>query len=181
MKSVSYLSMYLGIVGFALILSAAFCVSRGACIGSGAVSAKPKRVETAAPGDCGPCHGSVKMLPIDHVRTKDMTSTECANCHKKGATSLRTKIPLSHTHRLSGVACCDCHEMPNSAGPLKTEKCLSCHGSFEEVADATNNLDPNPHNSLHWGKELDCDLCHHQHAKSENFCAQCHMWGLVVP
>ncbi|MBW2098891.1 MAG: cytochrome c3 family protein [Deltaproteobacteria bacterium] len=38
-------------------------------------------------------------------------------------------------------------------------------------------MDPNPHNSPHYGADLDCNFCHHQHSKSENFCAQCHYDG----
>ncbi len=31
-----------------------------------------------------------------------------------------------------------------------------------------------PHTSPHYGTELDCTLCHKQHAKNENYCNQCH-------
>ena len=157
------------------------CVLYNVRVVSNAVSAETKMLERVEPGDCATYHANVKILPIDHVKIKSMTSTECVECHKKGATSLRTKIPLSHIHQLSGVACCDCYEKPKSAESLTTEKCLSCHGSYNEVAEGTAKLDPNPHNSPHYGKELDCDLCHNQHSKSEDFCSQCHMWGFAVP
>ncbi|HSD42833.1 MAG TPA: cytochrome c3 family protein [Burkholderiales bacterium] len=40
----------------------------------------------------------------------------------------------------------------------------------------------NPHNSPHYGRDADCNLCHHQHAKSENYCAQYHeKWAFKVP
>ena len=88
---------------------------------------------------------------------------------------------LEHIHRLSGIGCVDCHQNNSSPEPVSTEKCLSCHGSFHQVAARTADSDPNPHNSLHYGIEVDCDLCHHQHCNSENFCSQCHEWQLVVP
>lgn len=172
-------SNYFRILG--LVLLGVVCLLSDPRAGSSQTSRQPKRLETAAPGDCQVCHGNGKVLPTDHVNTKGVDGTKCDECHKAGTKTLRTKIPLSHIHQLSGVVCADCHEKPSSAEPLTTEQCLSCHSSFEEVANATIKLDPNPHNSPHYGTELDCDLCHHQHSKSENFCAQCHEWELRVP
>ena len=64
----------------------------------------------------------------------------------------------------------------------RDEQCLACHGSFETVAARTANVKPqNPHSSPHGNTYTACDLCHHQHAKSENFCAQCHNFKFVVP
>ena len=88
--------------------------------------------------------------------------------------------PLTKHKEYGELTCIDCH-LTNTPKRLTTKECLSCHGSFEEVSEATKNLDPNPHNSLHYGPELDCDLCHHEHSESENFCAQCHEWKLAVP
>lgn len=39
----------------------------------------------------------------------------------------------------------------------------------------------NPHNSPHYGKHADCNLCHHQHEKSENYCTQCHKFDFKLP
>lgn len=90
------------------------------------------------------------------------------------------KPPSSKHGKYAELGCIDCH-LTATPKPLKTKLCLSCHGSLEEVAETTKNLDPDPHNSPHYGSELDCDLCHHEHSVSENFCAQCHEWKLVVP
>ena len=87
---------------------------------------------------------------------------------------------LSKHKNYAELTCNDCH-LTTTPKPLTTEQCLSCHGSLEEMAEATKKLDPEPHNSPHYGSELDCDLCHHEHSLSENFCAQCHEWKLVVP
>jgi hypothetical protein len=64
---------------------------------------------------------------------------------------------------------------------VSSKDCLSCHESIEALAAATAKLKPNPHDSPHYGKELDCELCHHEHSLSENFCAQCHDSSLTVP
>ena len=88
---------------------------------------------------------------------------------------------LSSKHKkYAELTCDDCHMTTTLTG-ITTDQCLSCHGSFEEVAAVTKNMDPDPHDSPHYGKELDCDLCHHEHSVSENFCAQCHEWELILP
>ena len=92
-----------------------------------------------------------------------------------------TGKPFLNKHKkYAELVCGDCHLKSTPKG-LTTKQCLSCHESLEQVADATKYLDPDPHNSPHYGSELDCDLCHHEHSKSENFCAQCHEWKLTVP
>ena len=97
------------------------------------------------------------------------------------ATRNQFEVPsCSKHHESAELGCDDCHPT-DTPKPLGTESCVSCHGSFKEIAQATDQLDPNPHNSPHYGEELDCSLCHHEHSESENFCAQCHDWELEVP
>lgn len=143
--------------------------------------AGPKWLETAKPGDCKVCHGTQKVLPEKHKDTAKMTASECGECHKPGAGSLRTKLPLAHLHLLNDMTCRDCHDAKGAPQAITAEQCLACHGSYDEVALKTAGSDPDPHNSPHYGKEQDCDLCHHQHEASENFCSQCHEWKLSVP
>jgi hypothetical protein len=144
----------------------------------GILSAEPKKMEGVAPGDCGVCHGSEKVLPVVHIDTKGMAGATCKECHKGGA-SLRGKMPLSHSHQLKGVTCADCHGMTRPAKPSEQKKCLSCHADYKKAAILTDKTLPPPHDS-HMG-DLDCGLCHHQHSKSENFCFQCHEWKYLVP
>jgi len=90
------------------------------------------------------------------------------------------KPSLSKHEKYAELTCEDCHPT-KPPKPVTTKQCLSCHGSLEEVAGMTRHLDPNPHNPPHYGTGLDCDLCHHEHFESENFCSQCHEWKLVIP
>lgn len=90
------------------------------------------------------------------------------------------KPSLTKHKKYAELNCDDCHSTTKPKR-LTTEQCLSCHGSLEEIAEATKHLDPDPHNSPHYGNRLDCDLCHHEHYESENFCSQCHEWKLVIP
>ena len=140
---------------------------------------KTNRKPNTKPGDCRACHGKDSKLPDDHPDTKNMSIKDCKGCHEEKGKRLETKLLLSHFHNLAGVKCVDCHEAKKSKVKAEMRRCYSCHGSYEKLAELTKNADPNPHKS-HQGK-LDCNLCHHQHKKSVNYCGQCHEWPLDVP
>jgi hypothetical protein len=129
-------------------------------------------------GDCAGCHVEKVKLPESHPATKDMSLSDCKQCHS-GKTRLYSKLRLSHFHNLSGVKCTDCHAAKSKTKAVTKEKCLTCHKSYEDLVSLTADADPNPHES-HLG-ELDCSYCHHQHKRSENYCAQCHEWPLDLP
>lgn len=81
-------------------------------------------------------------------------------------------------HQAKGVQCQTCHgtDMKNPQYPTE-ETCTQCHQKAV-LAEKTRNLpDANPHAAPHNG---DCILCHLQHEKSENYCAQCHNFKFVV-
>lgn len=86
---------------------------------------------------------------------------------------------LADRHIARGMQCTSCHtEMPPKAVP--TSQCLSCHGSYEKLADATDKGDINPHES-HLG-DIDCDRCHKGHGQPVLACAQCHQFkNITVP
>jgi len=90
---------------------------------------------------------------------------------------------LGQLHARTGIECDQCHANLDKPEPVTMEKCLSCHGETKKLAEKTANVKPrNPHESRHYGTEADCNLCHHQHKKSENFCLPCHQrFGFVVP
>ena len=144
-------------------------------------AAAPKRVSTAKGGDCAACHGQEKVFPKSHVDTKGMTYTECLGCHDKaGPQKLAGKLPGSHFHQLKDVTCVKCHGKGKmEAVPMDT--CVKCHNP-DRLVEKTAKVKPeNPHTSPHYGNTLDCNACHHQHQKSENFCAQCHKFYFTVP
>jgi len=144
--------------------------------------AAPKLLEKAVPGDCKACHGTEKILPERHGETQDMNWKGCLACHQEGKLSLIGKVPGSHIHQLSGVTCVKCHGKTKKPIALTMEQCVACHGSPDKLAEKTAKVKPeNPHTSPHYGTTLDCNLCHHQHAKSENYCAQCHSFQYAVP
>lgn len=77
------------------------------------------------------------------------------------------------------VACAQCHgKGPQTAYSTPfAQACLQCHGSSADVAKRTAALDErnlNPHNSYHYGMDMDCMTCHRQHTPSYDACNQCH-------
>jgi len=142
---------------------------------------EPKLQPTAKPGDCSACHGK-DILPDRHSDTKEMNWKGCQTCHKKDKMALVSKMPGSHLHQLEGINCVSCHGKTEKPEALEMDKCVACHGSTAALAEKTAKVKPeNPHTSPHYGTELDCNLCHHQHKKSENYCSQCHKFDFIVP
>ncbi len=80
---------------------------------------------------------------------------------------------LYQRHVAAGLTCASCHKENPPSTPVPTATCLSCHGSYDALADQTENIGPaNPHDS-HQG-QLPCESCHHIHMPSVSYCAQCH-------
>lgn len=158
-----------------------------ACAGALLVAAPgwaaPQRDVNARGGDCVACHGSEAVMPARHKPTAAMKLADCLGCHEKGSEdSLVGKLNGSHMHRLAGVGCADCHGKAAAPQPLEMAQCLSCHGSGAKVAAQTAKVKPrNPHHSPHYDNDLDCSVCHYQHEKSVDYCADCHRFGFKVP
>jgi cytochrome b subunit of formate dehydrogenase len=149
---------------------------------AGAEGGAPERLTDAKPGDCMACHaGGKQVLPKTHPDTKAMTMEQCMACHDKDEVSLKSKMPTGHTHMLSGVSCQACHGKEADAERVSTKTCTACHPT-EGLSKTPGKgvFLPNPHTS-HYGTEVDCDLCHRQHGKSEFMCADCHDFKNVTP
>jgi hypothetical protein len=149
---------------------------------AGADTGTPKRLADVKAGDCMGCHaGGSPVLPEKHPDTKAMTFEQCMACHAKDEVALRSKMPTSHAHMLSGVSCKACHGEGEPSGDVGTKTCTMCHPTADLAKKPAKGVNmPNPHNS-HYGTELDCDLCHYQHRKSENMCLDCHDFKNVTP
>ena len=80
---------------------------------------------------------------------------------------------LADRHIARGLKCESCHADAAHPAPVKKEKCLSCHGgSYEKLAEQTDSLEINPHDS-HLGK-IECTKCHRGHKPAVLECARCH-------
>jgi hypothetical protein len=155
------------------------CLALGAALSAGA---EPLRDPKAAGNDCVACHGTQKVLGAKHKATQAMKMADCVECHeRKTDDTLIGRLNGSHLHQLQGVTCDDCHGKGAERAPVEMEQCLSCHGSGDKVSALTAKLKQNPHDSKHYGTDLDCNLCHQQHRKSEDYCAECHTFKFKVP
>jgi hypothetical protein len=87
---------------------------------------------------------------------------------------------LLQKHLAKGLNCNGCHQENPPATPVKINQCLTCHGTYGQLADKTEGKgEANPHGS-HQG-DLACDSCHHVHKPSVNYCSQCHQFEFRVP
>ncbi len=131
------------------------------------------------------------------MHQSDTNPNFCGLCHvmQPNVTSYLTSSNLDHVHEQAGVQCKDCHDYPLSAeissgfnylignytvganGELTQRKfddtmCTQCHISEEHVAQLTDFLHRNPHDS-HNGY-LPCNTCHVSHGEQIDYCSQCH-------
>lgn len=98
------------------------------------------------------------------------------------STAEKQVVALDEFHASVDVKCADCHGDENQREAVPMIKCLECHDTTE-LAEKTADVTPtNPHENRHYGTEADCNLCHQQHKKSENFCLPCHgRFDFIVP
>jgi len=137
--------------------------------------------------------------------------SDCAVCHKKPMESQQNAATAAYIHgQENNLGCITCHNQEqelttvhNNAtsmneplrlknAKISEEVCLSCHGSYEELAAKTlevtlltdaNGLTINPHTAKSLNAEheedINCLKCHTVHTqqdinKSQNYCMNCH-------
>lgn len=85
-----------------------------------------------------------------------------------GAYAADVAIPTSAKHKQD---CTMCHQ--DGFKPVPTEKCLTCHADINKGSYTLANGKENPHVSIHYLPEtVDCNLCHREHGKSQNYTAR---------
>ncbi|KFZ38286.1 cytochrome C [Shewanella mangrovi] len=75
-----------------------------------------------------------------------------------------------------GKDCKVCHDQGMKQPPSDTT-CLKCH-NIDDLVKKSKRSDEdkwqNPHNNLHYGKDLPCIECHGEHVKKQPLCKNCH-------
>jgi hypothetical protein len=84
---------------------------------------------------------------------------------------------LDAFHARKNVTCAGCHgkRLPAREDTVENDRCLSCHGSPEKLAEKTMSAvfpKRNPHQSHLVA--LDCTKCHLVHGESKVYCLECH-------
>jgi hypothetical protein len=86
---------------------------------------------------------------------------------------------LADKHKAASISCEGCHIENPPKGLVPTGVCTKCHGDQTKLAARTQKVIPNPHAS-HL-ENVKCELCHHAHKPSENYCSNCHEFSYKVP
>ena len=68
---------------------------------------------------------------------------------------------LADRHVAGGMNCAACHRETPPSKPVPMAQCLTCHGSYDKLADS------------HLG-DAECASCHKGHQPSVLMCTQCH-------
>ncbi len=139
----------------------------------------------------------IGLASVAVIHQSDTNPNLCSICHimQPNVISYQTGNTMDHVHQKAGIECKDCHDYPvtaeissgvnflignyevNSQGVLNKrvysdEMCLDCHISQQHLADTTDYLFRNPHNS-HWGF-MPCSNCHISHGEQIDYCSSCH-------
>lgn len=73
--------------------------------------------------------------------------------------------------------CAACHGVDKPSSRAPDNSCLKCH-SVDKLAQQTarqgDELWQNPHNNLHYGKDVPCTECHGEHVVKQPLCKDCH-------
>ncbi|MEG2153450.1 MAG: cytochrome c3 family protein [Burkholderiaceae bacterium] len=136
--------------------------------------------------DCGTCH---KVTASKSFSLPGRSSIGAADADTYAAlreiTSGYADGPnLDAIHAKKGISCAGCHgkALPQLDDKPTTERCLACHGSYEQLAAKTPGQDHasrNPHQS-HLGP-INCTVCHKAHQTSETYCLDCHRLFKMKP
>ena len=95
--------------------------------------------------------------------------TTCLDCHKAELSTQVAELGSQLSGNVSELGLSNRYYVDN-------DTCLSCHGSYDELAEKTSNLgDYNPHNSPHG--QINCNECHKGHSAQVDTCGQCHPNG----
>jgi len=118
---------------------------------------------------------SVLAQEVQKSSSKTPPATGQPAAKETGPFYNQNKPFLADRHATKGLECAACHGEGEKKQPVKADKCLECHTSFQEVAEQTKDLKPNPHsNHLVESGDVECTSCHHGHKVSEIFCQSCH-------
>lgn len=84
-----------------------------------------------------------------------------------------------HADFYDGKSCNACHSNKKPLNFPADDACLACHDLDELVAATARPADEtlqNPHDNMHYGKEVPCMECHFEHETGKPMCAGCHQF-----
>lgn len=82
-----------------------------------------------------------------------------------------------HADLYTSKSCDACHANKKPLTLPADDACLACH-DLEALVKATARSEEdkwqNPHNNMHYGKDVPCMECHGEHSARKHMCAGCH-------
>jgi len=136
-------------------------------------------------GDCWSCHlidqtGDFKAYDSHLEKAALRVNKEDVGRMAFYYNSWGTSRYLDHKHALKKLDCNDCHGGPFPKEGAPTERCVSCHGSYDQLGQKSSM-----HSSglyAHFSdKEVGCNACHKAHRESALVCNKCHTFDQRVP
>lgn len=85
-----------------------------------------------------------------------------------------------HAEFYEQKACDSCHLNKSPLSLPEDDACLACHDLEELVKTTARPEDEkwqNPHNNMHYGKDVPCMECHGEHNSRKPMCAGCHSFN----
>lgn len=82
-----------------------------------------------------------------------------------------------HTDFYDGKSCDSCHDSKKPLNFPADDACLACHDLDELIKSTERPKDEegqNPHNNMHYGKDVPCMECHGEHESRKPLCQGCH-------
>ncbi len=82
-----------------------------------------------------------------------------------------------HKALYGGKACVACHGTTEPVTLPPDNACEKCHRIEKLVAATARKAGEewqNPHDNLHWGRDVPCMECHGEHQQSKPLCQGCH-------
>jgi hypothetical protein len=130
--------------------------------------------------DCLTCHTWAPGKSFGLIKQKESwgnPSRKDMDLIRQMAYSWSKSSFLDSLHAKRNVTCAGCHgkRLPAKDDTVENERCLSCHGSYEKLAEKTASVEfpkRNPHKSHLLG--LACTKCHTAHGESRVYCLECH-------
>jgi len=82
-----------------------------------------------------------------------------------------------HSDFYDGKSCDSCHDSKKPLNFPADDACLACH-DLDDLVKSTSRADDekwqNPHNNIHYGKDVPCMECHGEHESRKPLCQGCH-------
>lgn len=82
-----------------------------------------------------------------------------------------------HADFYEDKSCDSCHDSEKPLTLPKDDACLQCHDQAELIKSTSRSKKEewqNPHNNMHYGKDVPCMECHGEHQSRKNLCEGCH-------